>query len=77
MEWENEVGVFTYRIGSGLESLDIRTELVGLEKFRLDSDLIDGRVGSVRMDLDGLGSGWVKIMNFSIKFSGWSTGLVD
>ena len=31
--------------GSGLGSPDTQTELVGLEKFGLNFDLIDGRIG--------------------------------
>ena len=64
------LGVFTGQIRSGLESPDIRTELIGLEKFGPDFDPIDGRIGRFGWNLVKLGSGWVKIVNFSVILSG-------
>ena len=73
-----KLGLFTGRIGSDLESSDIRSELVGLKIFGPESDPIIVGFDRVGWNIIGLWSGWIKNMNFSVIFYRiWRVGRSD
>ena len=76
--YNQNLGLFTGRIGSDLESSDIRSELVGLKIFGPESDPIIVGFDRVGWNIIGLWSGWIKNMNFSVIFYRiWRVGRSD